>query len=218
LNHLPHLAQRFFNVPVAIAPPKAEVIIAGLAARLGIAHMIRASGERIAIQPMAFDEDDNVVYAWPSRRGLGDDQDYDLLPGGIAQIPVHGTLVQKNGTLPPYCSMTADAGIRQAFWFATNDPEVRPIVLDIDSPGGEVAGCLDLVDAICAARGTKPIWSIPNEAALQGRLCTGECRQPHHRIQHRRHWIDQCRLLPRRLVACPPPGRHRRHLPPIWRT
>jgi hypothetical protein len=73
VEHLPYLAQTIFNVPVAIAPPKAEVIIAGLAARLGIAHMIRASGERIAIQPMAFDEDDNVVYAWPSRRGRGDD-------------------------------------------------------------------------------------------------------------------------------------------------
>jgi ClpP class serine protease len=137
------------------------VIIAGL----GIAHMIRASGKRIAIQPMAFDEDDNVVYAWPSLRGRGDGQGYDLLLGGIAQIPVHGTLVQKNGTLLPYCSMTADDGIRQAFWFAMNDPEVQAIVLDIDSPGGEVAGCLDLVDAICAARGTRPIWSIPNEAA-----------------------------------------------------
>jgi ClpP class serine protease len=61
--------------------------------------------------------------------------------------------------------MTGDDGIRRVFWFAMNDPEVRAIVLDIDSPGGEVAGCLDLVDAICAARGTKPIWSIPNEAA-----------------------------------------------------
>jgi ClpP class serine protease len=73
--------------------------------------------------------------------------------------------VQKNGTLRPYCSMTGYDGIRQAFWFAVNDPEVRAIVLDIDSPSGEVAGCFDLVDAIHAARGTKPIWSILNEAA-----------------------------------------------------
>jgi ClpP class serine protease len=114
---------------------------------------------------MAFDEDDNVVYTSPSRRGRGDDRGYDLLPGSVAKIPVHGTLVQKNGTLPPYCSMTGHDRIRQAFWFAMNDPEVRAIVLDTDPPGGEVVGCFDLVDAIYAARGTKPIWSIPNDAA-----------------------------------------------------
>lgn len=165
MNRLPHLAQRIFNTPVAIAPAKAEVIIAALADRLGVAHMFRASGERVAIQPMAFDEDDDGVYAAPSRRGRGDDRGYDMLPGGIAQIPIHGTLVQKNGTLRPYCGMTGYDGIRQAFWFAMNDPEVRAIVLDIDSPGGEVAGCFDLVDAIYAARGTKAIWSILNEAA-----------------------------------------------------
>ncbi len=45
MNRLPHLAQRMFNVPVAIAPAKAEVIIAALADRLGIAHMFRANGE-----------------------------------------------------------------------------------------------------------------------------------------------------------------------------
>ncbi|HBO83311.1 MAG TPA: serine peptidase, partial [Cupriavidus sp.] len=32
-------------------------------------------------------------------------------------------------------------------------------------PGGEVAGCFDLVDTIYGARGKKPIWSILNESA-----------------------------------------------------
>ncbi|WP_050871030.1 S49 family peptidase, partial [Yersinia enterocolitica] len=39
------------------------------------------------------------------------------------------------------------------------------ICLDIDSPGGEVAGCFDLVDEIYAARGEKPIWAILSESA-----------------------------------------------------
>ena len=34
----PHLAQRVFNVPLAIHPGKAEVIIAALAERLGVSH------------------------------------------------------------------------------------------------------------------------------------------------------------------------------------
>jgi signal peptide peptidase SppA len=46
-----------------------------------------------------------------------------------------------------------------------NDPEVAGICLDIDSPGGEVAGCFDLVDEIYHARGSKPIHAILTENA-----------------------------------------------------
>jgi ClpP class serine protease len=38
-------------------------------------------------------------------------------------------------------------------------------MLDIDSPGGEVAGCFDLADAIFAVRGEKPVWAVLNECA-----------------------------------------------------
>jgi signal peptide peptidase SppA len=48
---------------------------------------------------------------------------------------------------------------------ALGDPDVRAIMLDIDSPGGEVAGCFDLVDAIYDARGRKPIWAVLTESA-----------------------------------------------------
>jgi ClpP class serine protease len=49
--------------------------------------------------------------------------------------------------------MTGYDGIRQSFLTALEDPEVNGICLDIDSPGGEVAGCFDLVDEIYNARG-----------------------------------------------------------------
>ncbi len=39
------------------------------------------------------------------------------------------------------------------FCQAIHDPEVKGICLDIDSPGGEVAGCFDLVDLIYELRG-----------------------------------------------------------------
>lgn len=56
-------------------------------------------------------------------------------------------------------------GIRACFLQALNDSEVKAICLDIDSPGGEVAGCFDLVDEIYAARGSKPVWAILSESA-----------------------------------------------------
>jgi ClpP class serine protease len=79
---------------------------------------------------------------------------------GVAVIPICGTLVQKLGSLRPYSGMTGYDGIRQAFLTALADPEVNGICLDIDSPGGEVAGCFDLVDEIYNARGkTHPCHS-----------------------------------------------------------
>lgn len=154
-----HLAQRLFNRPLAIHPDKAEVIMAALGDRLGITHLARASGEAIIVQPLAMDDDDAYDY---SRRGS--DTGYDMA-GPVAVIPVHGTLVQKLGSLRPYSGMTGYDGIRQAFLTALEDPNVEAIMLDVDSPGGEVSGCFDLVDTIYEGRGHKPIWSILSDSA-----------------------------------------------------
>lgn len=56
--------------------------------------------------------------------------------------------------------------IRADFRAAIADESIGAIVFDIDSAGGEVAGCFDLVDEIYQARGKKPIYAIANEAAL----------------------------------------------------
>lgn len=150
-----HLAQRLFNTPIAIRPEKAEVIMAALADRLGISRMIRMDGQKMHLEPMALEE---------GRLGSNPRAGYDLVEG-VAVIPVHGTLVQKLGTLRPYSGMTGYDGIRQNFLSALVDPKADAILLDIDSPGGEVAGCFDLVDTIYRARGEKPIWAVLNESA-----------------------------------------------------
>lgn len=159
---LAHICQRIFNVPLAIKPEKAEIIMAALAERLGVASLTRFNGDAIALEPMAFfdhDEDD------PARRRARNDPGYDMA-GNVAVIPVHGTLVQKTGALRPFSGMTGYDGIRQAFLTAVEDQAVEAIVLDVDSPGGEVAGCFDLVDTIYNARGDKPIHAILNENAF----------------------------------------------------
>ncbi|MBT0362596.1 S49 family peptidase [Morganella morganii] len=148
--NLPHLAQKLFNTPLAIHPQKAEVIVSSLTERLGITQ-IRS----------AMMEDDDEYFSRKARKDRG----YDVLEG-IAIIPVYGTLVQKLGTLRPYSGMTGYDGIRRVFLTAINDPEVKGICLDIDSPGGEVAGCFDLVDLIYAERGKKPIHAILSENAF----------------------------------------------------
>lgn len=147
---LPLLAQRLFNTPLAIHPRKAEIVVAALAERLGISH--------ISTDYAAWSEEDET-FSRPARDG-----GYDVV-GGVAVIPVEGTLVHKLGALRPCFGMTGYDGIRQTFLGAMADPEVRAICLDIDSPGGEVSGCFDLVDMIYQARGEKPIHAILTEGA-----------------------------------------------------
>ena len=155
-----HLAQRLFNTPIAIRPEKAEVIMASLAERLGVSKMMRLSGAEMALDPAMLGDD----YASSSKRGRDQYEGYDVV-GGVALIQVDGTLVQKLGSIRPYSGMTGYDGIRQNFLTAIADPSVEAIALDIDSPGGEVAGCFDLVDTIYEARGEKPIAAILNESA-----------------------------------------------------
>nr|WP_234480284.1 S49 family peptidase [Erwinia sp. S38] len=99
-----------------------------------------------------------------TRKARKKDSGYDVVDG-VAIISIQGTLVQKLGSLRPYSGMTGYDGIRQSFLTAINDPEVTGICLDIDSSGGEVAGCFDLVDEIYLARGKKPIHAILTENA-----------------------------------------------------
>ena len=148
-----HLAQRLFNVPLAIHPRKAEVIMAALADRLHLARV-----------PMAY-SDDGYDFTGAGETRSGRDRGYDMA-GSLARIPVSGTLVQKSGELRPFSGMTGYDGLRQAFMAAMNDDAVEGIAFDIDSPGGEVSGCFDLVDDIYAARGHKPIAAVLSECAF----------------------------------------------------
>lgn len=151
----PHLATRLFNTPIAITPDKAEIVMASLADRFGIAHLFRA-GRPSALMPGDIGDDDI---------GQADLVRYYDVVDGIAVIPVQGTLVQKLGCMRPWSGMTGYDSIRINVLQALSDEDVEAIILDIDSPGGEVAGCFDLVDTIYRARGAKPIWAICSEIA-----------------------------------------------------
>jgi len=155
-----HLAQRLFNVPLAIRPDKAEIIMAALAQRLGVVSLVRLDGKILAFDGDGDGDDQTGELSPVSARREG----YDIV-AGVAIIAIQGTLVQRNGYLRPTSGMTGYDGIRQNVLGALADPAVKAIALDIDSPGGEVAGCFDLADTIFAARGKKPIWAILAEGA-----------------------------------------------------
>lgn len=150
--NFPHLATKLFNTLLALHPAKAEIVMSALGERLGVTHL-RIDGETVLVTPP------EALADW------ADDKPYHVVDG-IALVPVTGTLVQKLGSLRPQSGMTGYDGIRAQLALALEDRSVRAIILDIDSPGGEVGGCFDLADAIFEARGEKPVWAVLNECAF----------------------------------------------------
>jgi ClpP class serine protease len=58
---------------------------------------------------------------------------------GVAIIPIHGMLTKSANFFSSFFGMTSYEDIGDAVGVALEDPEVKSILLDIDSPGGEVS-------------------------------------------------------------------------------
>ena len=76
---------------------------------------------------------------------------------GVAVIPVAGPLMRHASMLTEISGATSYGALRKDLQVAVDDPSVTAILLNVDSPGGEVNGCAEIADAIYAARGIKPI-------------------------------------------------------------
>lgn len=82
---------------------------------------------------------------------------------GLAIIPVSGTLVNRFGQ--SYGYVTGYNFIRSQLNLAMADDDVKGIVLDVNSYGGEAAGCFELAAEIRAARDKKPILAVVDSNA-----------------------------------------------------
>ena len=83
--------------------------------------------------------------------------------GTIAVVPILGGLTYRSVS---YWDDTSYTAILSGFRKVLADPSVAAILLDVDSPGGEVAGLPELAEEIFQARGQKPIWAVVNQDAL----------------------------------------------------
>jgi ClpP class serine protease len=154
---------RLFNRPLLVEPGRGRLVVDSIVA---------AVGDRIGVDQLAWSDLEGHAGGALAAARLDDTGDrlrqpYDVFEG-VAVIPIEGTLVHKLGTMRPFCGMTGYDGIEACFFQAAADPQVRRIVLHINSPGGEVDGCFDLVDAIHAYRTeetAKPVIAILDEMA-----------------------------------------------------
>ena len=160
LRNLPHIASMAFNEPLLLEPAYARVFFCALAGQLGITRLtdtvsgLTLGAEQMA-QPLALFGDDEDMGPKPARS-------YQVT-NGIAVLPVSGTLVSKTRALQPYSGMTGYNGIIARLQQAISDPGVDGILLDMDTPGGMVAGAFDCADIIARMRDIKPIWALAND-------------------------------------------------------
>ena len=82
---------------------------------------------------------------------------------GVAFIPVTGMLINRYNSSWGY--VTGYNFIRSWLNMALADQDVKMIVLDCNSGGGEVAGCFELCADIRAARDIKPILAVVDSAS-----------------------------------------------------
>nr|WP_253309954.1 S49 family peptidase [Rickettsia endosymbiont of Ceutorhynchus assimilis] len=83
----------------------------------------------------------------------------------IAVILIHGILTKKPGEFDGLLGMTSYEQIEVQITQALADSSIETIILEIDSPGGEVNGVFDLADFIYESRAKKRIIAIANDDA-----------------------------------------------------
>lgn len=80
----------------------------------------------------------------------------------VGVLPLYGVTQQRGSFLLDIFGGTSTDLFGRAFDRMVADPAVAAIVLDVDSPGGEVYGVDELSRKIFEARGSKPIVAIAN--------------------------------------------------------
>lgn len=85
--------------------------------------------------------------------------------GAAAVIPIHGMIEHRSSWMLELLGGSSIEDIRGALRAAVGSPQVSAIVLDIDSPGGGVAGVTELAAEIRAARAQKRVVAMVNTTA-----------------------------------------------------
>ncbi len=170
-RNLPHIASMALNEPLLLEPAYARVFFCALGNELGVGRLIDGTTNTV-LSPLQMTE---LAASYGPGRVTVSDNGYDI-QGRIAIVPISGTLVSKSGSLRPYSGMTGYNGIVSRVTAAINDPDVDGVLLDMDTPGGMVAGGFDAADIIARLRNQKPIWSLANDMNCSaGQLLASAC-------------------------------------------
>jgi len=150
---LTQIASRVLNRPLLLHPTKAEIILQILQGRLPM------DGAKIeGLRP-----DANQFLG--NRYGEDGRARKYAVAGGVAMIPIVGSLVNRGAWIGANSGMVSYEGITAQLREAAEDPEVYAVVLDIDSPGGEATGMFTVAEQVRRLGASKPVTAFVNDMA-----------------------------------------------------
>lgn len=180
---LPHIAARLFDTPLMIDRGKLAAIVAALGGRIidgGISINVSAI-DHVAFSGGRPSQQMGVVSGRLERRlEVNGYQDGDILDivRNVAAIPIEGSLVHKGAWLGSYSGDTSYQGIQAQIGRAMRSPNVRGVVLEVDSFGGEAAGAFETAHMISQLSAVKPTLAILTDfAASAAYLLASAARQ-----------------------------------------
>lgn len=145
---LEHIVSTFYGTCWAILPERLQEIETFLRARI--------SDGRVK-EFMVFDE---------GQRSGGRESLYTKA-GSVGIVPIHGTIYPRGGP-NAMSGVTTAEHIGRSVTAAANDASISEIVLDVNSPGGTVAGTAEAAAAIRRAGAIKPVHASVNHLAASG--------------------------------------------------
>lgn len=160
------ILSRMLGEPLLIEQGKADAILAVLAPRAG--YDVLPSAEAMRQHEAAEAELRHEMVAGAARSiGLSAEQSDNgyARVGGVAVVPVLGTLVQRRLGMEAMSGMQSYATTSAMLAAAATDPSVHTVLLEVDSPGGEVSGVFALSEQIEAMRGKRRVVAYANERA-----------------------------------------------------
>lgn len=145
------LAGRLFNQPLLVRGDYARTVATVLGDRMGVALEVDGETETKARNPYSPWLDNN----------------------GILTVPVVGGLYHRGDSLDAVSGAQSYTNLGNVLTKAGEDREVRGVLLEIDSPGGEAGGCFSFADSIRAFAAIKPVWAVANSDAASAAFAIG---------------------------------------------
>lgn len=166
---LPHIASRLFNEPLLYDAGKAADLLEHLGGRITGQDLVVIGAA--PIQHNAFEGRERLgrvgdVLGRPyDRAGL---LPFTVLEGGVALIPIEGTLVHKGAYVGQSSGQTSYQGIQTQVRRAMASSEVKGVLFEVDSFGGEAAGAFETANMIAALSAVKPTIAVLTDFAMSG--------------------------------------------------
>lgn len=144
ISYVPHLSQ--WCGPWAMLPDQVMIMSEMIRGMDITAHLASAD-----IEARSRRDDDDESYGF-----------YTELIEGIAHVRASGPLMKH---MSSFSSSTSTVLMRRDIRKAAADPNVRGILLSLDSPGGTVAGTRELAQEVAAAAAVKPVHGFAEDMA-----------------------------------------------------